>query len=113
MRCSLTSSIFGFVLKCCFTLAICFEKIPSGIAELVVCLKGALCCFEDEIQTQNSDIYNINEVIIQTQKCLLFPCLNKQAVLRGIFGSLAAFCLISYGNEKFVHFVFKHKKISL
>lgn len=29
------------------------------------------------------DIYNINKVIIQTQKYLFFPEVNKQADLRG------------------------------
>ena len=31
-------------------------------------LKGALCCFGEEIQTQNFNIYNINEATIQTHK---------------------------------------------
>ena len=45
--------------------------------------KGAQCSFEEEIQTQNFNINNI-EVIIQTQKySLFFTYLNKQAVLRG------------------------------
>ena len=34
---------------------------------LKVFFKGALCRFGEEIQTQNVYIYNINEVIIQTQ----------------------------------------------
>ena len=33
--------------------------------------KGALCRFEGEIQTQNFNIYNIHEVMVQTQKYLL------------------------------------------
>ena len=34
--------------------------------------------FEEESQTHNWDIYNINEVITQTQKCLSFHnCTNK------------------------------------
>ena len=45
--------------------------------------KGALCSFVEEIQMPNFNTYNINEVIIQTQKYSLFPLLNKQAVLRG------------------------------
>ena len=42
-----------------------------------------MCSFWEEILTQNFHMYNINEVIIQTQKYVLFPQLNKQAVLRG------------------------------
>ena len=41
-------------------------------------IKEALCCSGDEIQTQNFDIYNINEVIIQTQKYLYFLHLTSK-----------------------------------
>ena len=34
--------------------------------------KGALCSFGEEIKTQAFIIYNINEVIIQTQKYIFF-----------------------------------------
>ena len=36
-------------------------------------IKGALWSFGEEIQTQIFHIYNMNEVIIQTQKYLCFP----------------------------------------
>ena len=40
----------------------------KAILKLVsLILKGALCRFGGEIQTQNFNIYNTNEVIIQTQ----------------------------------------------
>ena len=42
-------------------------------------IKGALCSFGEEIQTQNFNIYNT--VIIQSQNIYLY--LNKPAVLRG------------------------------
>ena len=35
--------------------------------------KWALCSFGDEIQAQNSNIYNITEVVIQTHKYIFFP----------------------------------------
>lgn len=35
--------------------------------------KGHYVVFEEEIQTQNLIIYNINEAIYQTQKHVLFP----------------------------------------
>ena len=38
-----------------------------------IAIKGALCNFGEEIQTQNFNVYNINEVIIQNQKYLFFP----------------------------------------
>ena len=41
-------------------------------------VKGALSCFGEEIQSQDCNIYNMNELIIQT-----FPYDNKQAVLTG------------------------------
>lgn len=48
-------------------------------------IKGSLCSFGQDIQTQNCYIYNVNEVILQilikTQE-YLFSELNKQAVLR-------------------------------
>ena len=44
--------------------------------------KEALCRFAEEIQTQNFNINNINEIIIQTQQCLFGPWVNKQAALR-------------------------------
>ena len=34
--------------------------------------KGAPCGSGEEIQTQNLNIYNINDVIIQTQKYVFF-----------------------------------------
>ena len=34
---------------------------------------GALCHFGEEIKTQNFNIYNIKEVIIQTQRRTFFP----------------------------------------
>lgn len=49
-------------------------------------IKGSLCSFGQEIQTQNVNIYSVNEVIlrilIKTQNTY-FSELNKQAVLRG------------------------------
>ena len=36
-------------------------------------IKGALCSFGDEIQTQNLNIYNIIELIMQQLKYLSFP----------------------------------------
>ena len=36
-------------------------------------IKGALCSVGEEIQTQNFYIYNIKEVMIQTQEHLSFP----------------------------------------
>ena len=56
--------IFSINCKPCSPL--CLEHLP----------------FKEEIQTLNFNIYNINKVIIQTQKYLSFPQLNKQAVLR-------------------------------
>ena len=41
-------------------------------AILIRCIKGPLCSFGGEIQTLTFDIYNINEVIIQTQ-IFFFP----------------------------------------
>ena len=35
-------------------------------------VKGALCGFEEEIQPSNFNINNMNEVLIQTQKCVFF-----------------------------------------
>lgn len=35
--------------------------------------QGALCSFGEVIQTHNSNIFNINEVILQTQKYSSFP----------------------------------------
>lgn len=51
-------------------------------------LKSEVCdCYLEEhtpeIQSYNFYIYNINEVIIQYQKCVFCPQVNKQAVLRG------------------------------
>ena len=47
--------------------------------------KGALCGFGLEIQAQNFNIYNINEVITQTQKYLLFhDWINKQILSEGM-----------------------------
>ena len=45
--------------------------------------KGALCCFGEEIQTQDFKMYNNNEIITQTHKYVSFPQLNKLAVPRG------------------------------
>ena len=42
-------------------------------------IKGAQCSLGESIQTQ---YFNVNEVIIQTQTFLDFLYLNKQAVLR-------------------------------
>ena len=44
-------------------------------------LKGALCSFEEEIQTPNFNINKMKKVKTQTQKYLSFPELNKQDVL--------------------------------
>ena len=46
-------------------------------------LKWAPCSSGEEIQTQNFCMYNINDIIMQTQMYSFFPLLNKQAVLRG------------------------------
>ena len=54
---------------------------------LFLCIKGALCSFGEEIQTQNCNINNINEVMIQTGKYVISPLLNKQAVPRTLFGA--------------------------
>ena len=43
---------------------------------LLVFLKGVLCSFEEE--TQNINIYNINEVIMQTQKYSFFQIWNNK-----------------------------------
>ena len=48
------------------------------VREEVKCFKGAVCHFQEEIQTQVQI-----QVIIQTERYLSFPSLNKQAVLRG------------------------------
>lgn len=45
----------------------------------------ALCSFGEEIQTKNIDIYQMNEVITQTQKCLLFYDWLNKAVLRSVY----------------------------
>ena len=47
----------------CFMLISCLYDCP---------LKGVLCGFGEEIQTQNFNSYNKNEVIIQTQKYCFF-----------------------------------------
>ena len=44
--------------------------------------KGTWCNLGEDIQTQNFNIYKMNEVITQTQKYSSFLQLNKQAVLR-------------------------------
>ena len=43
-------------------------------------IKGAACSFGEGIQMQNFNIYNINEVIIWTQKYLYSLYLNKQEI---------------------------------
>ena len=40
-------------------------------------LKGALCSFGGEIQSQSLNIYGVNEAITQTQKYLLYNWRNK------------------------------------
>ena len=35
-------------------------------------IKGALCSFQEEIQTQHFNFYKINEAVIQTQKYYIF-----------------------------------------
>lgn len=47
---------------------------PQKSVDLLFVFKGALCSFGEDIQTLKSDIYSINEAMIQTE---------KQAVLRG------------------------------
>ena len=44
-----------------------------------VVLKGCFVVLEKEIQTQDLNIYNINEVIIPTQRYLFCPQLNTRA----------------------------------
>ena len=46
-----------------------------------------LCSFVQEIQSPNCNIYNMNEVVIQT----FFPSVNKQAVLKGKYGPRTLF----------------------
>ena len=48
----------------------------------LITLKGALRSLGEEIHTL-FNIYSINEVLMQTLKCLFFPQMNKQAGLRG------------------------------
>ena len=43
-------------------------------------LKGHYVDAGEEIQTQKCNIYNVNEVIIQTQKYTFFLYVNKQAL---------------------------------
>lgn len=38
--------------------------MPSVSFRMVQVIKGAVCIFGEEIQTQNFNIYNINEAII-------------------------------------------------
>ena len=51
-------------------------------SKLIQRIKGALCSFGEEIQTQNLNIYNINETVIQNLS-ILFYNMNKQAVVSG------------------------------
>ena len=51
-------------------------------SKLIRHIKGALCSFGEEIQTQNLNIYNINETVIQNLS-ILFYNMNKQAVVSG------------------------------
>ena len=44
--------------------------------------KETLCSLE-KWETENVIIYNIIEVLIQTEKYVLFKSVNKQVVLRG------------------------------
>ena len=46
-------------------------------------VKEALCRFLKEMKKQNVHIYSINEVIMQINKYLFCPLMNKRAVLRG------------------------------
>ena len=56
-------------------------------------LKGALFSFGEETLTWNFDFCIINDLITRTQKCVSFPKLNKQEVLRGKQGPHNTVCL--------------------
>ena len=66
--------MFGLKIPVLFTTR---QDMSQGL------LKGAPCSF---IKSRNFNIYNINELIIQTLKYFYFPLLNKQGLLRGKLG---------------------------
>lgn len=57
----------------CFHICVWFSIITHVLYPSKPQIKGALCCFGEEIQTQNLNINNINEVIIKMKKCLFLP----------------------------------------
>lgn len=48
------------------------EVADNAIWFMIRGIKGSLCSFEEEIQTQIINIYKVNEVLIQTQT-YVFP----------------------------------------
>ena len=59
----------------------CLKTIIVAVADIILFVPCLLKGHYVEIQTQNLNIYNINEVTIQNQKYLFFPLVNKPAVL--------------------------------
>lgn len=51
----------------------CYERSNKVKEKNQFSVKGALCRFEEEIQTQNFNVYDINEVKKQIQIYLSFP----------------------------------------
>ena len=49
------------------------QKWKLYLQFISTCPSGALCSFEEEMQTQNVNLHSLNEVKVQTQKYLLFP----------------------------------------
>lgn len=68
-------------LQLCKCITLCRKRQPkwcrninnTRVHERYSSVKGALCCFGDETQTQIFNFFNINVIIRQTQTYLFFP----------------------------------------